>query len=190
MPPDPDQKLDIDEKLLARLKSADHEAYAEVYRRFNRPLYTVAFRICQSEQEALDVLQETFVQAFVRIEQFRGDSFWGWIRRITVNQCLSRLRQIKRKSLTLVDPDDWAGHTSDGGAQIDLNEAFARLPAETRAVVWLYDVEGYSHQEIADAFGKSLSFSKTQLSRAHQKLRDWLDKPEDDGPCPQMITAS
>jgi RNA polymerase sigma-70 factor (ECF subfamily) len=67
-----------------------------------------------------------------------------------------------------------AGRTSD---LIDLDRALAKLSPVTRAVVWLYDVEGWSHEEIARAFGRSVSFSKSQLARGHARLRTELQAP-------------
>jgi DNA-directed RNA polymerase specialized sigma24 family protein len=67
--------------------------------------------------------------------------------------------------------------------RLDVERALSTLSPTARAVVWLYDVEGYSHEEIAHAFGRSLSFSKSQLARAHARLRKWFDVPADRQPC-------
>ncbi len=181
--------MPIDEPLLARLAAGDEAAIAATYRDYRGAIYTLAYRICQCEQEAMDVLQDTFVQAFTRIHQFRGESLWGWLRQIAINQCLSRLRKLKRARLKLLtDSDGVLANDAGPGVRLDLAAAFARLPADTRAVVWLYDVEGYSHQEIAALFGRSVSFSKTQVSRAHQKMRDWLDHSESEARCQPIAT--
>ena len=183
--------MPIDEQLLRRLAAGEEAAYAETYENYKGALYSLAYRICQCEQEALDVLQETFVQAFTRFQQFRGDSLWGWLRQIAVNQCISRLRKLKRGQLRVIRDNDAAASVSEEpGTQVDLAAAFARLSVETRAVVWLYDVEGYSHQEIAAMFGRSVSFSKTQVSRAHRQMRRWLRQTECDTTCQQIVPAS
>jgi RNA polymerase sigma-70 factor, ECF subfamily len=67
--------------------------------------------------------------------------------------------------------------------QLDVERALAILSPTARAVVWLYDVEGYSHEEIAQAFGRSISFSKSQLARAHARLREWFEPTTDRQPC-------
>lgn len=181
--------MPIDEELLARLAAGDEAAIAATYRDYRGAIYTLAYRICQCEQEALDVLQDTFVQAFTRIHQFRGESLWGWLRQIAVNQALSRLRKLRRVPLRLLTDADGAPARDAGhGVRLDLAAAFARLPADTRAVVWLYDVEGYSHQEIGALFGRSVSFSKTQVSRAHRKMRAWLDDSESEAKCQSIAT--
>lgn len=143
---------------------------------FEQPVYTLAFRMCQNPTEAQDVMQEAFIQVLTKLEQFRGDSpFWGWLRMVTVNTCLGHLRKRKRLPLSLVDDDYQHPTVTDSpGEQKDLDLALAQLTDEARAVVWLYDVEGYTHAEIAELFGKTVSFSKSRLSRAHSQLRQWL----------------
>jgi RNA polymerase sigma factor (sigma-70 family) len=68
-----------------------------------------------------------------------------------------------------------AGRAPDPSAPVDLEAALGRLPPVTRAVLWLHDVEGYTHEEIGEMMGKTTSFSKSQLSRAHKRLREWLE---------------
>ncbi len=83
-------------------------------------------------------------------------------------------RVIRRLRITL--PDGWSD-------QMDLERALATLSPTARAVVWLYDVEGYSHEEIARQFGRTVSFSKSQLARAHARLREWYEPQKDGQPC-------
>lgn len=170
---------------LAAVEQRCEQASTKVYRQFERQVYTLAYRICQNEADALDVLQDTFIQAFAKIQQFHGDHFWAWLKKIAVNQALSRLRRQRRGPLLMAldAARDAIAPAAAAGPQMDLNAAFARLAPDTRAVVWLYDVEGYSHQEIADMFGNSLSFSKTQLSRAHKQMRAWLGDSTQETPC-------
>ncbi len=170
---------------LAAIEQRCQKASTQVYRQFERQVYTLAYRICQNEADALDILQDTFVQAFAKIQQFRGDHFWAWLKKIAVNQALSRLRRQRRGPvlMALDSVHNAIAISPAAGSQMDLNTAFSRLDPDTRAVVWLYDVEGYSHQEIAELFGKSLSFSKTRLSRAHSQMRAWLASAAKDTPC-------
>ena len=184
--------LNVDPELLTAAMDGEQQAQEQLFRQFEGPVYNLAARICHCRDESFDILQDVFVQAFSRIEQFKNEApFWAWLRQITVNTCLSRLRAIKRRDLKLIGSADEFGLADNPADQMDLSVAFARLPAEARAVVWLYDVEGYNHQEIAAMFGKSTSFSKTQLSRAHRRLRDWLDRDDDeDSLCTQSIPAN
>lgn len=178
----------VDAATLTSVRNGDRAAQERVFRMFERPVYTLALRICQNEQDALDVLQDTFVHAFAKIHQFRGDApFWGWLRQVAVNTCLGRIRKHRGGHLSLVGDTD-EGRTDRPDIQVDLAAALARLSPDSRAIVWLYDVEGYSHREIADLFGRSVSFSKTQLSRAHGRLRELLDNQGGDALCPQIAT--
>lgn len=175
--------VELSQELLEGIRQGDSAACRSVYDRYKGRIYTLAFRICQNEADAMDVLQDSLVQAFSRIDQFRGQHFWPWLRRIAVNQCLSRLRRLRRQPVLAVADEELLAPADQAGLNLDLNAAFGRLPPRTRAVVWLYDVEGYSHEEIASLFGRSVSFSKTRLSRAHESMRHWLSGEESQS-CP------
>jgi len=164
--------------LLARARKGDAAAIEEIYRTFCGPVYTLALRICASADKAEDVVQDTFIEAFAKLDQFRGEApFWAWLRRVAINNTLQKLRSQKRLSLVSVD-DQFHELASpqelNPGTSMDLDKMLSRLPATTRSVVWLHDVEGYTHREIAAMMGKTESFSKSQLARAYEKLRKWL----------------
>ena len=170
-------EIELDDITVARARRGDIAACETVFRLFNQPAYAIALRICQCPQLAQDVTQEAFISAFRRMRQFRGDApFWGWLRRVVVNHAISALRKLPRHD-TLELQEYHAVHP---GVQerinlaTDLETALSTLNGEDRAVVWLHDVEGYSHKEIAGFFGMTESFSKTRLSRAHARLRTCL----------------
>ena len=171
-------EIELDEMTLARARRGDMGACEQIYRKFQQPAYSVAYRICQCRELSRDVTQEAFITAFGKIRQFRGDApFWGWLRRVVVNHTISALRKLPRADA--VELQEFHAHT-DGdheriGLSMDLESALSTLDAEDRAVVWLHDVEGYQHKEIAGLFGKTESFSKTRLSRARTKLRAVLE---------------
>jgi len=176
-----------DEVTLARARRGDLQACEALYRMFHQPAYSTAYRICQCPQLAQDVCQEAFINAFGRLGQFRGDSpFWGWLRRVVVNHAISTLRRAPRHQLASLEDADLREAATDArpDLQLDLSDALARLDAEDRAVVWLHDVEGYNHKEIAALFDMTESFSKTRLSRARARLREWLSLGLDSGPGP------
>jgi RNA polymerase sigma factor (sigma-70 family) len=172
-------EIELDEMTLARARRGDMGACEQIYRKFQQPAYSVAFRICQCRELSRDVTQEAFITAFSKIRQFRGDApFWGWLRRVVVNHTISALRKLPRADV--VELQEFHAHT-DGdheriGLSMDLESALSTLDREDRAVVWLHDVEGYKHKEIAGLFGKTESFSKTRLSRARAKLRAALER--------------
>ena len=172
--------IELDEMTLARARRGDVDACGQIFRKFHKPAYSVAYRICHCRELAQEVTQEAFITAFRRIRQFRGDApFWGWLRRVVINHTISSLRKLPRADLFELQEY----HAPSGGEHeriglaMDLESALARLNRDDRAVVWLHDVEGYNHKEIAKLFGKTESFSKTRLSRARTRLREWLEPP-------------
>jgi RNA polymerase sigma-70 factor (ECF subfamily) len=170
--------IEVDQITLARARKGNIAACERIFRSFQQPAYSVAYRICQCPDTAQEVSQEAFITAFRKIRQFRGDSpFWGWLRRVVVNHAISTLR--KASKAQVVELNDHHASTAAEqehlGLAMDLDSALAMLGPEDRTVVWLHDVEGYNHREIAEFFGKTESFSKTRLSRARATLRDLLD---------------
>ena len=185
--------LAVPDILVARAKSGDLEALEALYRAFETPVYNLALRVLRSPEDAEDVLQETFLEVVRSIKQYRGEGhLWGWIRQIATSKALMRIRHDRVRETeefheeSAVGAGDVAGVGAMGGAggmtpgtvpaQIDLERAFERLSETSRAVVWLHDVEGYTHEEIAEQMGKTVSFSKSQLARAHVRLRRMLDE--------------
>lgn len=171
--------IKLDEITLARAKRGDREAQSRIFRDFHQPAWSVAMRLCQCRETAHDVTQEAFISAFRRLKQFRGDSpFWGWLRRVVINHAISNMRRAPKAPI--VELED--GHAviepqqERIGQSMDLESALASLSDDDRTVVWLHDVEGYSHAEIAAMFDKTESFSKTRLSRAREKLRTLIDR--------------
>lgn len=173
--------IDVPELLVARLKRRDLEAFEQVYRLFDRPVYTLGLRLLGHETEAYDLLQDSFLKAFEQIAQYRSDApFWSWLRSIVVNAALMRLRA--RRPLDQIDallleetPDGGPDPLATVSAQ-DMRRALGHLPGMSRAVLWLYHVEGYTHEEIARLFDRSVSFSKSQVARAGARLRSLLDE--------------
>ena len=197
--------IDVPDSLLARLRGGERAAFEQVYRWFERPVFTLALRVCGEREQAADVLQDTMLKVYRRIGDFRGTGsgarhdggdaspFWGWLRQIAVNEALMSLRRSKKHDDTLPLPDsrDAAGdavteliddHTPPPPAAADaaaLQRALDRLPAITRSVLWLYHAEGYTHEEIASLMARTPSFSKSQLSRGTKRLRELLEPAGD-----------
>ena len=170
----------LDEATVARAREGDLEAIEALYRAFEVPVYHLARRMCRTAEDAEDVLQETFLEVVRSIRRYRGEgSLWGWIRTVTASKALMRFRREKYRQADEYDEQDGPAVVASGRSdpvheRMDLEVALARLSDTARAVVWLHDVEGYTHEEIADLMGKTVSFSKSQLARAHARLRGWL----------------
>jgi RNA polymerase sigma factor (sigma-70 family) len=167
---------------LARARGGDRAAHAELYAAFAGPVFTLARRMLASKAQAEDVLQETFVEVLCKIAGFRGEAEVGtWIKRIAINKCLMYLRSswVSRRAPESYEPS--SEHRSGALDQLALERALDQVPDVARAVVWLHDVEGYTHAEIGQLMGRTASFSKSQLARAHERLRALLEGVEEEG---------
>lgn len=172
---------EVDELTLARARRGDVDALERLYDTFASPVYTLGCRLTGAADHGEDVLQETFLELLRSISSYRGEGAFGsWLRRVVVSKCLMRrrrawVRRVEESREVLETAVDWSPPPDrPWQLRFDLERALARLPETARAVVWLHDVEGMTHAEIAGAFGKTESFSKSQLARAHDRLRRWL----------------
>ncbi len=182
--------IHIDPAIVKRAARGDAKAHEIIYRAFAAPVYSLSLRFTRVPAQAEDLVQETFIEIMRSIARFRGEAALGsWIRRIAVSKALMYLRSAwTARSQALADdwqevtPGDVASHgvSSQPEMALDLDAALANLPAVSRAVVWLHDVEGFTHKEIAALMGRTESFSKSQLSRAYQRLRPMLAVPGDE----------
>ena len=174
--------IDVPDALLARVRAGDRAAFEQLYRWFERPVYTLAVRMLGDRDQAQDVLQDTMLKAYSRIDGFdaRGGSpFWGWLRQVAVNEALMRLRRDRRHSHEVPEDgefgDDLSPPPAAAADAAALQRALAVLPAATRSVLWLYHAEGYTHDEIAALMQRTASFSKSQLARGTRRLRTLLE---------------
>jgi RNA polymerase sigma-70 factor (ECF subfamily) len=189
---------DVPADVLAKARRGDAAAQEAIYRAFERPVRALARRLVPGAAAAADVAQDVFVEVLTRLEQYQGrGSFAGWVRTICVNKCLMHLRSPWRRGLHWVEalarfdpqlqPD---GPVScRAGDSVDLERALERLGETARAVVWLHDVEGYTHAEIGALLGGTASFSKSQLARAHARLRELLEHHGVETPCMPVSTS-
>lgn len=161
--------------VVARARLGDPVALEALYRAYSTGVYNLARRICRTTEDAEDVLQETFFEVCRSIRTYRGDgSIWGWIRSVAASKALMRLRRNKYRATDELNDELAPARGSSTALRMDLEAALDRLSDTARAVVWLHDVEGYTHEEIGTQMGRTASFSKSQLARAHQRLRGWL----------------
>lgn len=184
--------IDVPAGLLARARAGDRAAFEQIYRWFERPVFTLALRMLGSgrgnaRDEAHEVLQDTMLKVIDRIGDFRGEGacpFWGWLRRIAINEALMRMRRDRRLDVEVnagedADfPDDHAPLPPAAADAALLQRALAALPAATRSVLWLYHAEGHTHEEIAALMQRTPSFSKSQLARGTRRLRALLVTPD------------
>ncbi len=174
-----DPAAPLSDVTVARARRGDIVALEAVFRTVEGPVFGLAHRLCGHWQDAEDVLQETFMEIVRSLPRFRGDCpLPAWVKRVAASKALMRLRTHSRRREDLVEDGEVPGVSAPGhdhvGHRVDLEGALGTLTPTARAVVWLHDVEGYTHEEIAGMAGRSVSFSKSQLARAHARLRECL----------------
>jgi RNA polymerase sigma factor (sigma-70 family) len=176
-------EIQVPEDELAAARAGDRDARSALFERVAPGALAIIRRLVRNQAMAEDLLQDTLIAMFEHLADFRGEAPFGvWVRSIAVSRCLMSFRSPWHRAREALDNwiEDGAalakseGRTSD---LIDLDRALTRLSPVTRAVVWLYDVEGWSHEEIARAFERTVSFSKSQLARGHARLRNELTAP-------------
>lgn len=175
---------DTDALLVRRAQTGDQAAFAEVYRRHVGRVYAVCLRLVRERARAEELTQDAFVRCWERLGQYRSESAFGtWLYRLAVNVVFEAGRKDRRREervLPIADPgtveapQDRPDRTA--GLGLDLEQAIAALPNGAREVFVLFDIEGYSHDEIAKVAGIAVGTSKAQLFRARRLLRERLDR--------------
>jgi RNA polymerase sigma-70 factor (ECF subfamily) len=178
----PSKKVDVsDAELVARCRDGDVDAFETLYRQHAARIYSLASRMAGSVDEGEDLLQEIFLQAYRKLESFKGDSSVGtWLYRLAINHCLDFVRSRRAKDLKMtaaLDQDPSFEPTSPRDtpvARIDLERAIASLPEGCREAFLLHDVEGFDHREVGALMGIAEGTSKSQVFKARTKLRALL----------------
>lgn len=171
------------DELVARAREGDRGAFDDLVRRTHADTYTLAYRLCGNEEDARDVVQDSYLRAYKGLKRFRGDAkFTTWMYRITANcanTLLSKRNRDRHDELpdTVADTD----HERDPVARADvmelreeLNDALAQLSPKLRAVVLLRDVYELPHEDIAAELGISETAAKVRLHRARLQLKELL----------------
>lgn len=164
--------------LIKQAQRSNAQAFEALYRRHVDKVYGICLRMTGNVSEAEDCAQEAFIQAWNKLEKFRGESaFSTWLHRIAVNTVLGRMRKSKRERDRITAVTECAPATvatGDTGDMRDLSEAVDRLPQGARHVFVLHAVYGYSHDETGDMLGIAAGTSKAQLHRAKRLLAQQL----------------
>ena len=178
--------------LVERVQSGDVAAYDILVHRYRERLYSVVYNLTSNREDALDLTQEAFIKAFQSINRFQGkSSFYTWIYRIAVNNTLSHLKKYRNRKYLSFD------NLSNEASQADifeavraktktekatlmkelhekLNEALQKLSLKHRSVVVLFEIEGMSHEQIAEILKCSVGTVRSRLHYAKQQLRLYL----------------
>ncbi len=179
--------LDTDLEIVARCRDGDREAFADLVRRYQSKVLTLAARILNSRVEAEDIAQDIFVKVFQSLRDFRGASqFSTWLYRITVNDCLNHIRRRARQQQTLSarEANDRGGASPASNPQRALEQKERRalvqaklqaLSPEHRSILLLRDIEGLSYEEIGDVLQLESGTVKSRLHRARTELKALLE---------------
>jgi len=168
--------MEFDVTLINRMKKGEQDAYSSCYRKLSPAIYSSVLRICHCKSAAQDIVQETFIQVFKSINTLKdGTKFIPWCKRIGYHKTISWLRTNSGNILSF-DLDDAHELIDTSDLQIELENShqltklMLSITPQSRLILWLFIVEGYSHTEIAVLFGKSPSFSKSIISRSLSTL--------------------
>jgi RNA polymerase sigma-70 factor (ECF subfamily) len=180
--------------LVERVRAGDLSAYDTLVRKYERQIFRIAQHITQNREDAEDVMQDAFLKAYEKLDQFQGNAkFYTWLVRIAVNESLMRLRKRRTSKTVSMDEDieteegrvprdfaDWAPDPEQNYDHAELSEILRRtiqgLPRGFRVVFALRDVEGLSTEETAEALGLSVPAVKSRLLRARLQLRERLSR--------------
>ncbi len=183
-----------DVALVERVRSGDISAYDELVHKYERQIFRIAQHITQNREDAEDVMQDAFLKAYEKLDQFQGNSkFYTWLVRIAVNESLMRLRKRRTGKMVSIDEDidteegsvprdlaDWAPDPEQNYTQSELAEILRKtiqgLPPGFRIVFVLRDVDGLSTEETAETLGLSVPAVKSRLLRARLQLRERLSR--------------
>ena len=173
---------DIHQELIERCRKKDIKAQFHIYRLYYKNMYNISLRIVNDSGEAEDIMQESFLSAFDRIDTFSGEvSFGAWLKRIVINKSLDFLKKKKLEFTVIEEGSEIADEAESDRDDENLNLKVARiheciklLPDGYRIILSLYLLEGYDHEEIGEILGISASTSRSQYTRARQKLCSML----------------
>jgi len=187
------QFRDDDARLVASALSGNADAFGELVEKYEKLVYNAAYQLVRSEEDALDVAQETFLKAFRSLNSFRGDCrFSTWLYKICRNAALDYLRaEQRRRTVSLTEEDEDGSENvidppdpdllSDPQRRLEQKEdrlavraAINRLSREHREILVLRDMEGYSYEEIAEMLDLELGTVKSRINRARRAVKDFL----------------
>ena len=175
------KQIDINQQLVEESLKGSIKAQHQLYKLYADAMYYTCYHMMHNREEAEDMLQESFSEAFMKLDKFKFESTFGtWLKRIVVNRCIN---EIKRKKTELQFSDNMEhyeeGYIEEEEESTDLTvaaikKAMTHLPEGSRIIFQLYLLEGYDHREIAEILGVSESNSKSQYMVARRKIKELL----------------
>ena len=170
--------LEVHKDLIENSKRGDARSQYELYKLYSRAMYNTCYRMMNSIEDAEDVLQESFSDAFRKLHTFVYHSTFGaWLKRIIVNNCINELKK-KKPELEFCEelPPSLPEEQETKGLGVNqIKKAMTQLPEGSRLIFSLYLLEGYDHREIASILKVSESNSKSQYMRAKRRVKEILE---------------
>lgn len=172
----------IHQEIIDQCREGSQKAQFQLYKLYYRPMFSICMRIINNATEAEDVMQEAFLNAFTKLDTYKGEvSFGAWLKRIVINRSLDFL---KKRKVKFDEINEKTNQLPDYQMEIKevnmtvIKDAIQKLPDGYRVVLSLFLIEGYDHEEISEILGISNSNSRTQYLRAKNKLREILKDTE------------
>lgn len=161
--------------LIERCKKGHRKSQRALYEQYVRAMYNIAIRMLDVKEEAEDIVQDSFMDAFRYLNGFKYESSFGaWLKRIVINKCINRLKMKKIDLLTLDgEAHDFGEEVEDVDLELDMAKVMkgiSLLPDGYRQILSLYLIEGFDHGEISEYLGITISTSKSQYHRAKKNL--------------------
>lgn len=178
----------IHRDIIESCKSGNQRDHYKLYQLYSKAMFNVCYRMMNNREEAEDMLQESFTDAFHRLQSFRYESSFGhWMKRIIVNNCINEIKR-KKADLSYFDDMGWFESTDEEKEEVygngltieNVKEAMEKLPNGSRLIFSLYMLEGYDHVEISQVLNISESNSKSQYMRAKRKIKELLNTIPDE----------
>ena len=175
----------IHKQLIVESQKGDQSAMSSLYGLYATAMYNICRRMMGDEEEAKDLLQESFIDAFQKLPSLREvNTFSSWIKRIVVNNCINAIRKRKLDVDQLEENSDFIEEENDDFeyAEFQASQIMSvidRLPNGCKTVLNLYLFEGYDHKEIGQILGVTESASKAQYCKAKAKIRKILSEEKD-----------
>ena len=174
----------IHQDIIDRCKSGEQKAQFQIYKLYYKAMYNSCLRIVNNSLEAEDIMQESFLKAFEKINTYKGEvSFGAWLKRIVINHSLDELRKrkldfdsIEESTYEIVDNKNVDNNSSASVKAEEIRDEIKNLPDGYRIVLSLYLIEGYDHDEISSILNISSSTSRSQCARAKKKLIERLKR--------------
>ncbi|WP_158976002.1 RNA polymerase sigma factor [Cellulophaga sp. L1A9] len=168
--------------LIEQCKANDRRAQMKLYDKYCDGMFCVVMRYLQNSDDAEDVLQESFIKAFVKIDQFKGEvTFGAWLKKIVIHKCIDYLKAKRKQHVPLEENEQHLVEDEDWNVEVSITIEEVRVAIDTlsekyRYVLLLYLIEGYDHSEISQILNIQETTCRTQLMRGKAYLKEKLTK--------------